>query len=604
MKIKIILVSVMASILGVFAGPQFLYPGFPAISTNDVTQMIQDHDEAPGSHADRPTVSDVEALIEDDVSVLQSSLDSLRLNDALGWTNHQYVAIMPQGNDANYLMTQSRSALNNTVSLPLMHLYLGTNGFVQVPALSPTTLANTKVLYLDITNPSSPSYGTVSAGSYDFKSNRGNRIPVMVNWYGLLYGYSPSIQNIIDKSVRSYAANVTTNHVKVASVGGDYATITLALAAITDASSTKRYTISVAPGTYSEVGSGGVGLVLKDYVDIVGPGPDFVTIRGPEQAAGSEHLGSTIFVPANCVVSGITIEAFRTKYCVHADNAGVGLSSRVFTLANCRLKHYGGNDGYDYDIGMGLWNNQTINIQGVECLGRGVFVHGQNSSRVSGTSWTLNLSGVTANEVHVKDFLEYSFNRVYLTGCRVGRVLFTADPSSYVANPANGLYNRGYHNRSVAFVIEGSEIRRVDYADTTSTNLVPTPLVFAGMNRSVVASNAVSYGYAAKYLPDVGIQNFYPNATSAFSRVTLWDGSGLFAGVAERDCSAGAIGVVQYAGDPYVYADASELAIEYGDALEVSSSGSWVKASTGVVRAYALQALPSGAGLIVARLSK
>lgn len=54
--------------------------------------------------------------------------------------------------------------------------------------------------------------------------------------------------------------------VTVAKSGGDYTTITAALAAITDAASNKRYVILVAPGEYSEA------ITMKQYVDIVGLG--------------------------------------------------------------------------------------------------------------------------------------------------------------------------------------------------------------------------------------------------------------------------------------------------------------------------------------------
>jgi pectin methylesterase-like acyl-CoA thioesterase len=60
----------------------------------------------------------------------------------------------------------------------------------------------------------------------------------------------------------------------VAPSGGDYPTVSAALAAITDNGPAHPYLIKVAPGTYTETGS----VVMKNYVDIEGSGQDMTTI--------------------------------------------------------------------------------------------------------------------------------------------------------------------------------------------------------------------------------------------------------------------------------------------------------------------------------------
>ncbi|MGB8860562.1 MAG: glycosyl hydrolase family 28-related protein [Ilumatobacteraceae bacterium] len=60
----------------------------------------------------------------------------------------------------------------------------------------------------------------------------------------------------------------------VASSGGDFTTVTAALSSITDNSSTNRYVIKVAPGTYIEPSS----VTLKNYVDLEGSGQDVTTL--------------------------------------------------------------------------------------------------------------------------------------------------------------------------------------------------------------------------------------------------------------------------------------------------------------------------------------
>jgi len=68
------------------------------------------------------------------------------------------------------------------------------------------------------------------------------------------------------------------NTITVAKSGADYSTITEALNAITDASSSNRYLIRLMPGTYSEP------ITLKEYIDIVGQDAKSVVI---EQSAAT-----------------------------------------------------------------------------------------------------------------------------------------------------------------------------------------------------------------------------------------------------------------------------------------------------------------------------
>jgi hypothetical protein len=66
----------------------------------------------------------------------------------------------------------------------------------------------------------------------------------------------------------------------VAKSGGDFTTVSAALASITDNSATKPYVIKVAPGTYSEAN----GIDMKDYIDIEGSGQTVTTITATSAA--------------------------------------------------------------------------------------------------------------------------------------------------------------------------------------------------------------------------------------------------------------------------------------------------------------------------------
>ena len=63
--------------------------------------------------------------------------------------------------------------------------------------------------------------------------------------------------------------------VTVATSGGDFPSVSLALASITDASAAKPYLIKVAPGTYAEP----AGIVMKDWVSLEGSGQNGTTLE-------------------------------------------------------------------------------------------------------------------------------------------------------------------------------------------------------------------------------------------------------------------------------------------------------------------------------------
>jgi hypothetical protein len=68
--------------------------------------------------------------------------------------------------------------------------------------------------------------------------------------------------------------NVYQQQVTVAKSGGDFTTIQGAIDSIVDASTNKRYAVSVAPGDYAEA------ITMKDYVDIIGSGRTNSRITG------------------------------------------------------------------------------------------------------------------------------------------------------------------------------------------------------------------------------------------------------------------------------------------------------------------------------------
>ena len=83
------------------------------------------------------------------------------------------------------------------------------------------------------------------------------------------------------------AAPAPARVVWVAASGGDFTSVTAALASITDASATTPYVVRVAPGIYDEPG----GVTMQSFVDVEGSGPTTTTIRCACSAATDTGAG-------------------------------------------------------------------------------------------------------------------------------------------------------------------------------------------------------------------------------------------------------------------------------------------------------------------------
>ena len=510
--------------------------------------------------------------------------------------------------DNRFIAASSGSALYMTINSIVSNTVIfsiaagfydnGVDSFFSLPTLNSQSLNNVGKLYLDVTSTLAPVWTTTGPSS-------GTKLLIIANYYGKLYSPLASIQSAINAAYTVYnSPGGTVAEVLVAQTGGDYPTITSALAAIADASVSKRYKIHVADGFYNEVGPNGLGLELKDYVDIVGVGRGRVTIKGPEAPLGSEYLYDTIHRPATCVVSGVTLIAYKNKYCIHGDST-VNLNYD-FTIRDSDLQHYGGNEGYSYEIGLGLYQNQKFTVDNCNLLGLGLFLHGPAHDRKITTSWKLILNAVQGRSIYLSDFLEYLPNQVNITGCVFNLVTFDISKSYYDANPGDTLYNRGYFNQSLEAIFTSSKIGRIAYSNvfTTDTILIKK-LTVPGLNARCInkGSGGISKGQAVKLLANPSAPNTYPAAAQMVHNIAPWDGSGIFAGVAEDDMAVDTVKTYQYSGTPLASASASGGAIVYGDDLEINSSGVLVKRTTGQLRANAIDALSSGTGLIAVKLA-
>ena len=102
-----------------------------------------------------------------------------------------------------------------------------------------------------------------------------------------------------DGTVQPTAARKAQNVVVVAQSGGDFPTISAALAGITDNTASNRYVIYVGPGTYAEQ------VTMKQYVDIQGAGELATTITG---VGNSSSQTGTVLGASNAEMRFLTVE--------------------------------------------------------------------------------------------------------------------------------------------------------------------------------------------------------------------------------------------------------------------------------------------------------
>ncbi|MFC7624584.1 stalk domain-containing protein [Microlunatus sp. GCM10028923] len=122
---------------------------------------------------------------------------------------------------------------------------------------------------------------------------------------------------------------------------GDFRSPALAVAAITDSGPERPYTISVAPGTYTET-----EWIVPPYVTLRGDDRDTCILAGslPDSAPDSAiNATSTLWLQGTATLENLTITATNLRYAVHSEKSGANRDA-VHVVTNCRIEHTG-NDG-------------------------------------------------------------------------------------------------------------------------------------------------------------------------------------------------------------------------------------------------------------------
>ncbi|HXS38352.1 MAG TPA: hypothetical protein VN721_16740 [Flavipsychrobacter sp.] len=227
----------------------------------------------------------------------------------------------------------------------------------------------------------------------------------------------------------------------------DYTSITAALLAIDDNSSTHRYELDLANGVYNaEAGQGYRGLELKNFVDIVGQNRDSIVIAGIYAPAGLEKEFSTINRVANCTVKNVSIYASRNEYCVRADQPSP--YDYIFTLENCTLDNRDPNNRFE--LGIGMNNAQKVIIK--NCIFRRVGINVYNARKRSDSS-RLEIIDCKLNTLHYTDDPQGNYGTFLLSGNTIKTLLLDSKmPANKTEQPAVTIINENNKIDSIAYL--------------------------------------------------------------------------------------------------------------------------------------------------------
>ncbi|TAK06072.1 MAG: hypothetical protein EPO39_09765 [Candidatus Manganitrophaceae bacterium] len=196
-------------------------------------------------------------------------------------------------------------------------------------------------------------------------------------------------------------ASAQAHRVTVATSGGDYTTVSAALAAISPSSS-NPYVIDVMPGSYSD------SPTMKSYVHLRGAGREVTTLTGTIAISNNA---------TNVAVSGLLIDGSAGSYGIYIDNFQTASTVRI---SESKVKGYrgifigAGGDTVEITgnivdatyFGIDVYSG-TPKIRGNTIKGSqaGIYVHGGSGTLISGNKITNGNYGIdiSANGTTVID---------------------------------------------------------------------------------------------------------------------------------------------------------------------------------------------------------
>ncbi|HXS38349.1 MAG TPA: hypothetical protein VN721_16725 [Flavipsychrobacter sp.] len=219
------------------------------------------------------------------------------------------------------------------------------------------------------------------------------------------------------------------------SKSGDFTSITDALASIKDNGSKKKYILHISNGIYeNEGGSNGFGIELKHFVDIKGESREGVIISGA-MAPGdreSQRKYSTIHKPAHCSIENLTIYTPNNKYGIHADTGSP--SNYNLKVKNCVIHNDGGYDGFD--VGIGIYFNQSISFENCQFKGKGIFIHNASSIKNGKKNNFYSFSCVESemSNFHFSEYISCNPGKILLSKNKIDKITHDKIPGTIAGN--------------------------------------------------------------------------------------------------------------------------------------------------------------------------
>jgi pectin methylesterase-like acyl-CoA thioesterase len=268
------------------------------------------------------------------------------------------------------------------------------------------------------------------------------------------------------------------NVLVVARAGGDFTTIRAALNSIIDNSSTNRYLVWVAPGTYRE------RVTMKEWVDIEGAGEGLTKITSSGSALAST---GTVVGASNAELRFLTVEnvSGANAYSIAIYNYAASPSLLHVTAT--------ASDGAD---SYGLYNhNSSPRMTDVTATAfRGTSTHAvfNGSSSPSMTNVKAIASGGSANNIGVENYSSAP-DMTNLTATASGGAGYTFGVYNYASSPriaTSTISASGTGNVYGVYALNGGTVTVDNSKVTSSTNTILT----GGGTTTLVGASQLSGG--------------------------------------------------------------------------------------------------------------
>lgn len=354
---------------------------------------------------------------------------------------------------------------------------------------------------------------------------------------------------------------------------GDYLSPKLANDAITDASSTNVYNLTVYPGTYTEI-----GWTLKPHINLVGTDKRLCWLKG-EQPDSSDDTTisntSTIWVNDTNDLQNLTITAKNMRYAVH-DESSNGVRNWTRNLKSCYIEHYGNEGAKTWRTnnpasgllasnvwtsvcayGMGHSSGAVLNAEDTEF--RALFapfsVHNNTGYAdpclvyLKRCTMTKVPSSYADYAVRVQSLGSGKNDRVILEGCQLNAPIMHND-TPWLGDPSATTH--------LDFTIEGFGNSKVPYEWSFATGEKDRPK-FTDENNRFTASVAISVGQAVCFTTDF----------TTVRPMTNTDDPSILAGIAMENMNSGGSVLVKTKGfvsrsDLYNYSGYPTFGAKYG----------------------------------------